>query len=111
MFLFSLAKPVHSLAQRVFQPYYAKLCVALSEDPNQIAREMYSKELIGEETMRKVVEMPTPLLDKAGVLVQAIQNQIAVENGSSTLMALCQLLKRHPAAGSVVARMKARLGE
>ena len=110
-FLFSLAKPVHSLALRVFQRYYAELCTSLSEDPHQIAREMFSKELIGEETMRRVVEMPAPFLDKAGVLVQAIQNRIASENSSNTLMVFCQVLKRRPVAGSVAARMKARLGE
>ena len=76
-----------------------------------MAHEMLSKELISEETMRRVVEMRDPFLDKASVLVQSIQNQIAMENGSKTLMAFCQLLKRHPVLGSIATRMKARLGE
>ena len=109
--LLSLAKPVGNLGLRVFQRYYAELCTALSVEPHQMAREMFSKELISEETMRRVVEMRDPFLDKAGVLVQVIQNRIAAENSSETFMAFYQLLKRRPVAGSIAARMKARLGE
>ena len=112
-FLFSLAKPVYNsrLALRVFRHYYSDLCTALSEDPHQIAREMFSKGLIAEETMRRAVEMPVPFLDKAGILVQAIQNLIAAQSSSKALFTFCQLLKRRPVAESVAARMKARLGE
>ena len=76
-----------------------------------MAREMYAKELISEETKRRVVEMRDPFLDKADVLVQAIQNRIVTEKSSKTLMAFCQLLKRRSVAGSIAARMKATLGE
>ena len=75
---------------------------------------MNSKELIGEETMRRVVEMLGPFLDQAGVLVQAIYNwtdRDKSENSSKGLMPFCQLLKRHPVVGSIAARMKARIGE
>ena len=104
-------KPVGNLSLRVFERYFADLCTALSEEPHQIAREMFSKKLIGEETMRRVVETRDPFLDKAGVLVQAIRNRIASESSSKTLMSFCQLLKRRPVMGSIAARMNARLGE
>ena len=105
------AKPVGNLTLCVFQRYYAELCSALSAEPHQMAREMYSKELISEEMMRRVVKMRDPFLDKADVLVQMIQNRIAAENSSKTLMSFCQLLKRRPVLGSIAVRMKARLGE
>ena len=95
----------------MFQRYFAELCNALSEDPHQIAREMFSRELISEETKRRVVEMRDPFLDKADVLVQAIQNRIAAENCSKSLLTFRQLLKRRARVGSIAARMKARLGE
>ena len=105
------AKPVGNLALRVFQHYYAELCAALSVEPHQMARIMFSKELISEETKRRVVEMRDPYLDKADVLVQAIYKRIEAENSSKILMSFCQLLKRHPVLGSIVGRMKVRLGE
>ena len=76
-----------------------------------MAHEMFSKELITKDTMRTVVKMQDPFLDKAGVLVEAIQDQIAVEGNSRPLKAFCELLKRHPEVGNIAARMKARLGE
>ena len=76
-----------------------------------MAREAFGKELVSGETMRRVVEMRDPSLDKAGVLVQAIMDRIDVEKSTKTFMAFCELLKRRPVAGSIAARMKARLGE
>ena len=83
----------------------------LSVELHQMAHEMFSKELIGEETVRRVVEMLDPFLDKGGILVQPIYNWIEAENSSKGLMSFCQLLRRHPVVGSIGARMKARLGE
>ena len=105
------AKRVGNLTLRVFQRYFAELCTALSKEPNQMAREMFSKELISEETMRRVVEMREPSTDKAGVLVQTIQDLIKVKGNSKPLKAFCELLKRRPEAGNLAARVKARLGE
>ena len=76
-----------------------------------MAREMFSKGLISEETRRRVVEMRDPSLDKADVLVQAIGDLIAVEGNSRPLKNFCELLKRRPEVGSIAARMKARLGK
>ena len=76
-----------------------------------MAREMFSKELITKETMRRVVEMRDPFLDKAGVLVDVIQDQIAVEGNSRPMKGFLELLKRRPEVGRIAARMKARLGE
>ena len=55
--------------------------------------------------------MRDPSLDKADVLVQAIEDLIAVEGNSRPLKAFSELLKRRPEAGSIAARMKSRLGE
>ena len=107
----SSAKPVGNLTLRVFQRYFAELCTALSREPNQMSREMFSKELICEETMRRVVEMREFSTDKAGVLVQAIRDLIKVKGNSEPLKAFCELLKGRPEAGNIAARMKARLGE
>ena len=106
-----LAKPVGNLTLRVFQRYFAELCTVLSREPHQMAREMFSKELITKETMRVVVEMRDSFLDKAGVLVEAIQDRVAVEGNSRVLTALCELLKGRPDVDRIAARMKARLGE
>ena len=76
-----------------------------------MACEMFSKELIAEETMRRVVEMRDPFLDKAGVLVEAIQNRITVDGNSRSLKAFCEVLKRRPEVSSIATRMKARLGK
>ena len=107
----TLAKPVSNLTLHVFQHYFAELCTVLSREPHQMAREMFSKELITKETMRKVVKMRDPFLDKAGVLVDAIQDRIAEEGNSRPLKAFCELLNRHPEVGRIATRMKARLGE
>ena len=104
-------KPGGDLILRVFQRYFAKLCTALSTEPNQMAREMFSEGLISEETMRRVVEMREPSTDKAGVLVQAIGNRIAVEGNSKAMKAFCELLKGRPEVRRIAARIKARLGE
>ena len=95
----------------MFDRYYAELCTALSEGSHQIAREMFSQNLISHVTMRRAVELQLVGEEKADVLVHAIRNRIAAENNSKTLFAFCELLKRRPVAGSVAARMKARLGE
>ena len=105
------AKPVGNLALCMFQQYYAELYMAISVELHQTAHEMFSKELIVEEMMRRVVEMLGLFLDKAGVLVQAIYNQIEAENSSKGLMSFCQMLRRHTVAGTIATRMKARLSE
>ena len=104
-------KPVGDFTLRVFQRYFAKLCTALSTEPNQMAREMFSEGLISEDTMRRVVEMREPSTDKAGVLVQTIRNRIAAEDNSKSMKAFCELLKGRPEVGRIAARMEARLGE
>ena len=50
-------------------------------------------------------------LDKAGILVDALESRIAVENSSKSLLAFCRLLEKRPGIGSIAGRIKARLGE
>ena len=77
-----------------------------------MACEMYSKELISEETKGKAIHTLgiTPYY-KAVILVEAVGTRIATDNSSTSLLAFCELLKRRLGVGSIAARMKARLGE
>ena len=106
------AKPVNNLALRVIQRYYAELCEALSIDPHQVAVEMYSRKLISREEKRKAVEgqgyMITPL-QRAEVLMQALERATLMDGKWTALTAFCQLLEKRPSSGRIAARMKAML--
>ena len=107
-----LAKPVHNLAQRVFQRYYAELCEALSSNPEEVAAVLYSNELVTRQERSQGVDIAgvTPFR-KAENLVQAIERRIVAENSSATLKKFCHVLRRRHGVDSIVSRMKLRLGE
>ena len=112
-FFFS-AKPVHNLALRVLQSYYAELCEGLSSDPHQMARDLYTKGFIGVTDRNKVLEaqgLHVTSFDKATILVTAVERMIATDNRTKPLIDFCRLLERRPVVGRISARMKARLGE
>ena len=112
-FLFRLlAKPVHNLALRVFQRYYAELCEALSSCPEEVAAVLYSNELVTRQERSQAVDVLglTPFR-KAEVLVQAVERRIVADNSSAPLKKFCQVLRRRHGVGSIVSRMKFRLGE
>ena len=103
------AKPVGTLDLRVIQHYYFELCEALSSDPHQMALEMYSRELISRDEKRKVIEGRGAGLERAEILVQAIERRLVTDNNRTALTTFCQLLEKRPTLGNITARMKARL--
>ena len=107
-----LAKPVHNLALRVFRRYYAELCEALSSSPKEVAMVLFSNGLMTREERSQVEEvMVLTKLEKASILVQAVERRIVAENSSAPLKKFCQVLKRRHGVGSIVSRIKFRLGE
>ena len=105
-----LAKPVHNLALRVFRRYYAELCEALSSSPEEVAGVLYSNELVTRQEKSEAVAGRTPY-GKADVLLQAVEGRIVADCSSAPLKKFCQVLRRRHGVGSIVSRMKFRLGE
>ena len=107
-----LAKPVHNLALRVFERYYAELCEALSSSPKEVAAVLFSNGLVTRQERSQVEEvLGLTKFDKAAILVQAVERKIVAENSSAPLKKFCQVLRRRHGVGSIVSRMKCRLGE
>ena len=107
-----LAKPIHNLALRVFQRYYDELCQALSSCPEEVASVLYSNELVTRQEKSQVVDVLvlTPFR-KADILLEAIERRIVAENSAAPLRKFCQVLRRRHGVGSIVSRMKFRLGK
>ena len=107
-----VAKPVHNLALRVFQRYYNKLCKALSSYSEEVAAVLYSNGLVtGHERSQVEDVLVLTTFEKAAILVQSIERKIAAENSSASLKKFFQVLRRRHGVGSIVSRMKFRLGE
>ena len=107
-----LAKPVHNLALRVLQRYYDELCQALSSCPEEVAAVLYRNELVTRHERSQAVDVLglTPFR-KAEILVEAVERRIVADNSSAPLKRFCQVLRRRHGIGSIVSRMKSRLGE
>ena len=107
-----IAKPIHNLALRVFQRYYAELCEALGSSPEEVAAVLYSNELVTRQERSQAVDIAglTPFR-KADILVQAVEKKLVAENSSVPLKKFCQVLTRRHGVGSIVSRMKFRLSE
>ena len=105
------ANQVHNLAMRVFQRYYHELCEALSSCPVEMAALLYSNELVTREERSEAVDVAvlTPFR-KAEILVHAVERKLAADRSSAPLRKFCQVLRRHHGMGTVVSRMKIRLG-
>ena len=112
-FLFCLlAKPVGNLALRVFQRYYDKLCEALSSDPEEVAAVLYSNGLVTRQERSQVQEvLGLTKFEKASILVQAVERNIVAESSSAPMKNFCHVLRRRHGVGSIISRMKFRLGE
>ena len=107
-----LAKPVHNLALCVFQRYEAELREALSSRPSEVAAILYSNGLVTMQERSQVEEvLVLTKLDKAAILVQAVERKIADEKSSAPLKKFCHVLRRHHGVGSIVSRMKLWLGD
>ena len=107
-----LAKPVHNLALQVFKRYYDELCQALSSYPEEVAVILYRNDLVtSQERSHAVDTLGLIPFRKAEILVQAIERRIIAENSSTPLRKFCQTLQRHHEVGSIVSRIKLRLGK
>ena len=104
------AKPVYNLALRVFQRYYASLSEALRNCPEEVAAVLYSEGLVSRQLKDEVVETPGKSYQKALQLLRAVEGKIVTENSDATLRKFCHVLRRRHGVGSVIARMKFRLG-
>ena len=102
------------MALRVFQRYYHELCQALSSCPEEVAAVLYSNELVTMQERSQVVDTSgltvTPFR-KAQILVQAVERRIVAENNAVPLKKFCRVLRTHRGVGSIVSRIKFRLGE
>ena len=49
--------------------------------------------------------------DKAVILMQAVEIKLVAENNSAPLKEFCEVLRRRHGVGSIISRMKCRLGE
>ena len=106
------AKPVHNLALRVFERYYAELCEAFSSCPEEVAAVLYSNGLVTRHERSQINEVPgLTKFDKASILVQTVEGKIVAENSSAPLKKFCHVLRRHHGVSSIVLKMKCRLGE
>ena len=96
----------------MFQHYYFELCEALSSCSKEVVAVLYSNELVTREERSQVDEvLGLTKFEKAAILVQAVERRIVAENSSAPLKKFCQVLRRRHGVGSIVSRMKCRLGE
>ena len=107
-----LVKRVDSLALRVFQHYYDELCQAMKNSLKEVATVLYSKKLVTRQERDQALHAQglTPMR-KTDVLMQAIARKIVAANSATPLRKFCRVLRRHHVVGSIVSRMKARLGD
>ena len=114
IYVLLIAKPIYNLALRVFQRYYHELCQALSSCPEEVAAVLYNNELVTMQEKSQAVdtsELTVTPFRKAEVLVQAVERRIVVENNAAPLRTFCRVLHRRHGVGSIVSRIKFRLGE
>ena len=107
-----LVNQVDNLALHVFQQYYGELCQALSSSLKEVATVLYSKEFVSRQEKNQALDAQrlTPMR-KAYILMQVIERRIVTANSATTLRRFCHVLRRHHGVGSIVSRMKSRLGD
>ena len=110
-FIFT-AKPVDNLALQVFRRYYAELSDALSRCPEEVAKKLYSAELITMKERRQALDtLGLSPYRKSDLLMEAVEGRIVTENSAAPLRKFCHLLQRGYGVDSILARLKLRLGE
>ena len=103
---------VHRLASRVLQRHNEELRQAISRYHEDVGAVMYSNGLLTMQERSQVEEVQRWTgLQKAELLVQAIERRIVAEKSSAPLKKFCEVFQRHHGVGSVVTRMKLQLGE
>ena len=78
----------------------------------EVAAVLYSNELVTREERSQVEEvLGLTKFEKAAILVQAVERRILAGNSSAPMNKFCQVLRRRHGVGSIVSRMKFRLGD
>ena len=84
----------------------------MSSSPEEVAAVLYSNELVTRQERSQALDVVglTPFR-KADILVQAVERKTVAENSSGPLKKFCHVLRRHHGVGSIVSRIKYRLGD
>ena len=82
------------MAKRVFQHYFAQVSDAIQSSTTQLARELYSSELIGWEVMIGVLKTPAlSPADKSSNLMCAVGSKIGSASNGEPFKSFCQVMK------------------
>ena len=83
----------------------------MSSCPEEVAAVLYSHELVTRQERSQAVDVAglTPFR-KAQILVDAVERRIVSDGSSAPLKKFCQALRGRHGVGSIVSRMKFRLG-
>ena len=77
-----------------------------------MAEILYRNELLTKEERSQVVDVQTEIpLKKALALLQAIERRIIAEKSANPLRKFCRVVPRCHGVGSIISRIKFRLGE
>ena len=103
---------VENLALCVFQRYYDELCQALKSSLKEVATVLYSKRLVTKQERDQALHaLELTPLRKADILMKVVEKKIDAANSATMLRKFCRVLRKHHGMGSIVSRMKSRLGE
>ena len=90
---FSGKAPRH-LTSTVFQHFFARMADAISESPERMANELFSKKLISRDTLGKVQVASTPAYEKASSLLLAVQAKLSSSRSDKDLRKLCEIISK-----------------
>ena len=90
------AKAPGNLPSKVFQHFLARMADAISESPERMAIQLFSKKLISRDTLGKAQVASTAPYDKASSLLLAVQATISSSGSDKDLRKLCKILSKFP---------------
>ena len=90
------AKAPGNLPSKVFQHFLARMADAVSESPERMAIQLFSKKLISRETLGKIQVASTAPYEKASCLLLAVQATISSSGSDKDLRKLCKILSKFP---------------
>ena len=85
-----------NLPSKVFQHFFARMSDAISESPERMASELFSKKLISRDTLGKIQVASTAPYEKASSLLLAVQATISSSESDKDLRKLCKTLSKFP---------------
>ena len=87
-------KAPRNLPSKVFQQFFAQLADAISESPERMANELFSKSLISRDTLGKVQVASTPAYEKATSLLLAVQAKMTSTGNDQDLKNQCEIMSK-----------------